>query len=274
MAATTLRQVMVSSEQMHGFIGSVFRHRFCIGMAIAIWAFTSVLAPGDRYQEMTLFLRAFVNAVAALGFYGLGYLFSARVQYFLMLRGIPFFWGAVIFYSALAAGESLIFFSLLPADAGLNTALLYWATTVAMIMLTLAVLVMFFDQPIRKNLSRSPDDFPMWRPFKAGFSSLELELPADIRAPVQRIEAENQYIRVTTAKGDTMLRMSLTQAENLLEPGLGFRVHRSMWIRKSRIADLVFRDGNPKIRCADENEYPISRARVADIREYLSGVSQ
>ncbi|MEE9389442.1 MAG: LytTR family DNA-binding domain-containing protein [Paracoccaceae bacterium] len=272
MASVTMRQIMVSDTQMSNFIGSIFRNRTCIGLAISIWVFTSFLSPGDRFQDLSLFERALVNAGAAMVFYGCGYLFSARVQYSLMLRGIPFFWGAVAFYSVLAGGESLIYFALLPKGAGLSVAFSYWFTTVAMIMLTIALLVLFFDQPIRKNLSVAPADFPMWRPLQTSYSALELALPENSRGPVLQIEAENQYVRVTTANGASMLRMSLTDAEAMLPPGTGFRVHRSMWIHKSQICTVLFRDGNPKILCTDGQERPVGRSMVEIIKKHLSDV--
>ena len=205
-----------------------------------------------------------------LAYYLLGYWLVGHVLRFFIVRNIPFSWVVIGFYATLAGFEAFFFSTFMASNSDLVAAGWYWLTTLAMIIASVFAVTHYFEEPLRTNLSKDPGLVPIWRPVRLGSCALEALLPSDVRGPIQRIKAQNQYMKVVTDKGEALLRMSLAQAQECLPDEAGLRIHRSIWLRRSEISDLVFRDGNPKVIDACGAEYPASRKMVDDIRSILA----
>ncbi len=266
--ATTLRDTVVSRQDIRRLVGDIYLNRICLGFIGALWVFTTVFVPGDRVEVMSLPLRAVYNA-AGMFFYCLtGYVGLPVIIRAALVRNIPFAWANVLFYSALAGIETIVFLAIFPESSG-TQALFYWLTTTVMIVISVVLVAYHFEEHLRRRLSKHPDLLPIWRPQRLPQSRLEMMLPPESRAPVRRIEAQNQYVRVITETGETLLRMSLTEAESLLPAGNGLRIHRSIWMRTADMDELVFREGNPRLRDAERKEFPVSRKKVGELRRIL-----
>lgn len=187
-----------------------------------------------------------------------------------MMFNIPFVWTTICFYAIIAGVGTTAFQLFFVPQASLVSGAWYWLTTLTMIVISVVAVVAYFERTLRQKLSSQPDLVPLWKPVRHVQCKLEAMLPAEIRAPIRRIEAQNQYIHVVTEKGDTLLRLSLTKAEECLPEESGLRIHRSIWIRKPDLNRLVFRDGNPRVVDQDASEYPVSRKMVGAIRTVLA----
>ncbi len=86
-----------------------------------------------------------------------------------------------------------------------------------------------------------------------------LRLPLETRAALVRIEAQDHYLNVVTARGNALLLMRLSDAMAEVS-GRGIQVHRSHWI----VPDAVTRHRREKARdvleMVDGSDIPVSRS--------------
>lgn len=124
---------------------------------------------------------------------------------------------------------------------------------------------------LRDRLGHIPEIVPIWRSNVSVEVPLLLKLPPEKRARIRRIHAANQYVEVVTDAGSTLLRLSLRDAVSLMPAGTGWLCHRSLWIRKDEVVALGFQRGQAQITDCYGKTYPISRASVPEIRDWLDG---
>mgnify|MGYP005855786519 CR=1 FL=1 len=92
------------------------------------------------------------------------------------------------------------------------------------------------------------------------------QLPADLGSDIIALEMEDHYVRVHTALGSALVLMRLRDAMALVE-GEGMQVHRSWWVARHAVED-VLRDGrNIRLKLARGIEAPVARANVAALRD-------
>ena len=84
-------------------------------------------------------------------------------------------------------------------------------------------------------------------------------LPIEVRGPLVRIEAQDHYLNVVTARGQAMILMRLGDAKAELE-GLGLQVHRSHWIAPDAVRKHSRIGGRDMLTMADEMQVPVSRS--------------
>jgi hypothetical protein len=93
------------------------------------------------------------------------------------------------------------------------------------------------------------------------------QLPAEIGSEVIALEMEDHYVRVYTALGSALVLMRLRDAVALLADTEGMLVHRSWWVARGAVEDVV-RDGrNIRLRLARDIEAPVARANVTSLRD-------
>jgi hypothetical protein len=95
-------------------------------------------------------------------------------------------------------------------------------------------------------------DLPRADPFMA-------RLPIEIRGPLVRIEAQDHYLNVVTARGSTLILMRLGDAMGELE-GRGLQVHRSHWIAVDGVTQHRREKGRDQLVMSDGVEIPVSRS--------------
>lgn len=84
-------------------------------------------------------------------------------------------------------------------------------------------------------------------------------LPIDVRGPLVRIEAQDHYLNVVTARGSTLILMRLGDATGELA-GRGLQVHRSHWIATGAVTKHRRDGGRDLLVMADGAEVPVSRS--------------
>ncbi len=266
--SAVLGDIVASDHEFRRLVLDIYRNRSCLFVVGFVWLFTTIFAPGDRMQDATLPWRAIYNAGGILFYYMAGYLLLPSVLRWGLSRNIPFVWVNSVFYMVLAGVETAFFLAVFPDSDGFQV-LYYWLTTIVMIVISVSLLTYYFEDTVRKRLSRQPELLPLWRPLTLPDSNLELLLPQDVRAPVRRIEAQNQYVRVLTRTGEALLRMSLNEAEGMLPANDGLRIHRSIWMHKNEMEELFFHNGNPRLRNVEKQVFPVSRKKVDELRRIL-----
>lgn len=91
-------------------------------------------------------------------------------------------------------------------------------------------------------------------------------LPAALGSDIIALEMEDHYVRVHTALGSEMILMRLRDAIAELDGIEGRKVHRSWWVARGAVEE-VLRDGrNVRLKLARGIETPVSRAQVSELR--------
>jgi hypothetical protein len=93
------------------------------------------------------------------------------------------------------------------------------------------------------------------------------QLPAELGSEIVALEMEDHYVRVHTALGSALVLMRLRDAMALIGDLEGMQVHRSWWVARGAVED-VLRDGrNIRLKLPRGLEAPVARAKVADLRD-------
>lgn len=101
---------------------------------------------------------------------------------------------------------------------------------------------------------------------KAGTPHILRHLPPRLGSDLLCLSMEDHYVRLHTGRGSVLVLMSLNQALGELGDLDGLQVHRSWWVAR-RAVDEVVEDGrNLRLRLKGGIEAPVSRASVARLR--------
>ena len=92
-------------------------------------------------------------------------------------------------------------------------------------------------------------------------------LPPRLGRTVLCLQMEDHYVRVHTAQGSALVLMSLSQAIAGLADVEGVQTHRSWWVTRAAIANVVEDGRKLRLRLTGGLEAPVSRARVGALRE-------
>ncbi|MDP5104085.1 MAG: LytTR family transcriptional regulator DNA-binding domain-containing protein [Erythrobacter sp.] len=93
------------------------------------------------------------------------------------------------------------------------------------------------------------------------------QLPPELGSDIIALEMEDHYVRVHTALGSALVLMRLRDAMVLIADVEGMQVHRSWWVARAAVED-VLRDGrNIRLKLARDVEAPVARANVATLRD-------
>lgn len=91
------------------------------------------------------------------------------------------------------------------------------------------------------------------------------KLPGALGTEICALEADLNYLRVTTAQGEAMVLYSMARAEAELA-GKGLRIHRRYWVASNAVV-AVRRGGKGwRVTLAGGRELPVSRRRQAAVR--------
>ena len=115
------------------------------------------------------------------------------------------------------------------------------------------------NAPSRSEAQPLPDTSPI--------NPLTEQLPVELGSDIVALEMEDHYVRVHTALGSELVLMRLRDAMVHVSDFEGQQVHRSWWVARHAVEDVV-RDGrNVRLRLARDVEAPVSRANVTALRE-------
>ena len=92
------------------------------------------------------------------------------------------------------------------------------------------------------------------------------------RGALVRLEVQDHYVLVVTARGREMVLMRLADAIREAAPVDGLQVHRSHWVARDGVAGVIRepgRNGRTLIRTTDGADVPVSRGNMADVKAWL-----
>lgn len=93
------------------------------------------------------------------------------------------------------------------------------------------------------------------------------QLPPELGSDIVALEMEDHYVRVHTVLGSALVLMRLRDAMVLLAEVDGMQVHRSWWVARGAVED-VLRDGrNLRLKLPRGIEAPVARANIAVLRD-------
>lgn len=80
------------------------------------------------------------------------------------------------------------------------------------------------------------------------------------------LESEDHYVRVHCRAGSTLVLLRLSDAVAELDGIEGLRTHRSWWVARSAVAEVLRRDRAVSLRLVNGIEVPVARNVVAQLR--------
>lgn len=92
-------------------------------------------------------------------------------------------------------------------------------------------------------------------------------LPPRLGRDLLGLSMEDHYVRVHTARGSALVLMSLGQAVEQLGEIDGLQVHRSWWVARHAVVEVIENGRNLRLRLKGGLEAPVSRASVARLRQ-------
>lgn len=83
-----------------------------------------------------------------------------------------------------------------------------------------------------------------------------------------RVSSRDHYVEVTTAVGSELILMRFSDALNELADAEGLQVHRSQWVARNAVSDMVKTEGRVELRLSNGDLVPVSRSN----RKKLDGL--
>jgi hypothetical protein len=119
------------------------------------------------------------------------------------------------------------------------------------------------------------DPEPAWRPApvadvgtRTGTAAFAERLPIKLRAAeIYAVESEDHYLRVHTSAGQELILMRLADAVRELSGVEGMQTHRSWWVAKQGLVDVVKGDGRLTLKLKSGAEAPVSRTYAKAVKE-------
>lgn len=92
-------------------------------------------------------------------------------------------------------------------------------------------------------------------------------LPAHLGSDLIALEMEDHYVRAHTTLGSELILMRIRDAVGELSGIDGAQVHRSWWVARHAVEDVIREGRNIRLVLPGGLEAPVSRAKVADLRQ-------
>ena len=92
-------------------------------------------------------------------------------------------------------------------------------------------------------------------------------LPAHLGSDLIALEMEDHYVRAHTALGSELILLRMRDAVAELDGVEGAQVHRSWWVARDAVEDVKREERNVRLVLLGGLEAPVSRARVAELKD-------
>lgn len=97
------------------------------------------------------------------------------------------------------------------------------------------------------------------------------KLPAEKRGKLLAMIAHDHYVEVVTDRGRHLVLMRLSDATELCGPCDGMRVHRSAWVARAGISEVIVKGRRMWISLPDGSMVTVSRQHQDEVREFHAG---
>lgn len=285
-AAADIRRVVNETWDHFSHLASSYRFWVTIGVFLIVFI---VLGPLDTYRLLTIPERAgmWTLVFAVIFLIAMPVIIFTRLS--MMFRGVPIHIAlpvsAVLGEAAAFLPHLFVKSQFVPTDTSVwNAAIVFVSYAPAYIAATFLVweLVSKYrdlsraypwtkDWPARSNGNGNgivPDRAVVApRPVSAQVPELVSQLPQQKRGALVSIVAEDHYVRCTTDKGTTMLRMPLHEAIDATTPVTGIRIHRSAWIAGQAIRSVRRSGRGIVVELTDGQQFKPSRTGARLLRD-------
>lgn len=85
-------------------------------------------------------------------------------------------------------------------------------------------------------------------------------------AALHALEAQDHYLQVHTDAGSELILMRLSDAIDELDGMDGARCHRSWWVARSAVTDVIQREGRVTLKLVGDLMVPVSRTYLPELR--------
>ena len=224
--------------------------------------FIALFTPGGLYERFDLLPRIGIVFLSTAVFIFWAHRVLPRAIFFALENR----WPIVLVQTLVFIPPSLPFLFVV-AGPSFTPADLAWfvAAAIAVIAITCIVAVLLFQTLVLPKTDFGVGSDELW---SFGHPKLPETAPKEL-VGVTRMEAENQYTRVYTNEGSSLVTMTLGQAEAMTEPGAGLRVHRSHWVAFDQMWRIGYKNGNPRITTRSGESVPVSRSKVGAVRQQV-----
>ncbi|MEQ5787646.1 LytTR family transcriptional regulator DNA-binding domain-containing protein [Erythrobacter sp. NFXS35] len=93
------------------------------------------------------------------------------------------------------------------------------------------------------------------------------QLPPELGSDIIALEMEDHYVRVHTALGSALVLMRLRDGIALVGDLEGMQVHRSWWVARGAVEDIIREGRNVRLKLARGIEAPVARAKLAELKD-------
>lgn len=244
-----------------------------LGSFLAVLFFNYLFIVVDPYESIFDPLRTVTFLGWAAIIWVIPYLWLGRIAYFATVRNIPYYWTVLAMLTALNIVLALLgHFFFIPGSEIVHVISQIGKIT-GFEAAVLAFLTIYLRDRFAARMSSRPEIIPWFRPTGGIDFPLLLELPAEIRGEVLRMESMNQYVKVTTELGSALVRMPLAKACAQMPDFAGWRIHRSFWVAKKEARSIIFEAGNPRLVVRNGERLPMSRKATTVVKDHLAASS-
>lgn len=215
---------------------------------------------------------AWVNH-SVLGFFLIVHLVA---QYFWLgawfYRGIRFGVPILFIYCAFYTTSHVFFhliFGPLVFDANFDISWGRFMRTYPIALLITAAYAMSFLESAKLKLSEDPLLVPTYWPISAKVLERRDSLEQIGGGMPLYMQAGKDGTVIVTANGPRVVRMPLAKLVELTLADQGLHCHRSLWVAKDQVVDVVHVNGNPQVKLQGGLYFPVSRKSVPDLRACL-----
>ena len=120
---------------------------------------------------------------------------------------------------------------------------------------------------LRRATARIAPHAPPATPFAPPPAIAEKLPPRLARADLVAVQAEDHYLRIHTAAGNSLILMRFADALAALEGCDGVQAHRSWWVARRAVDETSWSRGRGELRLSNGLVVPVSRSFAADLRE-------
>ncbi|MGB7286030.1 MAG: LytTR family transcriptional regulator DNA-binding domain-containing protein [Salaquimonas sp.] len=255
--------------------------RFWIGF-VAIIAMLTIMGPFDTLNDLSFAPRLVYWASISLVTFPLGMACSVFFGSYFFQRGIPEWLSRVFggFIGGLPIGLFVWLVNKYIAENDIGTWHDLGRLTFYTVVISTAVSILYYlvesslrgEQIPPGQTAHSQESFHPAStatvapaPQSPFFQRLNVELGKDLIS----LQAQDHYIKVTTAKGSEMILLRLSDAESELDLVEGLKTHRSWWVARKHAKSLVRENNKLMLELSTGQKVPVSRSYAGEVREAL-----
>ncbi|WP_299734446.1 LytTR family DNA-binding domain-containing protein [uncultured Roseobacter sp.] len=236
------------------------RPRFWLGMT-GVSLVLGLVGPFGTFETLPIAGRISYWSVVCLVSFWVGFLTSTVLAGLAEDRGLPD--PVAVMLGGL--GASLPIAGIISAMDAAVFGASFWSEVVRLLpyvaVISIVVAALF-------EVMSGPDTIPVTAAETPDLPEWTRRLPAEIGRDLIALQAQDHYVTARTPKGETLLRTSMTEAEEALG-AYGLRVHRSWWVARQWIDRVETRKGRLMIVLRDGALVPVGRVYRSAVRKAL-----